>query len=63
LERWYAACKKSQLPAQILQPKLRSDRMQTRVVLEVHKKWLTEQAFPKPDTTETCQIRMGLEQA
>ena len=42
LERWYAACKKSQLPSEILQPKLRSDRMQTRVVLEVHKKWLTE---------------------
>jgi hypothetical protein len=29
LERWYAACKKAQLPTEVLQPKLRSDRMQT----------------------------------
>ena len=42
LERWYAECKKAALPTQALQPKLRSDRKQTRVVLETHKKWLAE---------------------
>ena len=42
LERWYAACKNAQMPTEVLQPKLRSDRMQTRVVFEVHKKWISE---------------------
>jgi len=42
LERWYAACKNAQLPTEVLQPKLRSDRRQTRVVLEAHKNWLAE---------------------
>jgi hypothetical protein len=42
LERWYAQCRKESLPAQALQPKLRSDREQTRVVTDTQKKWLRE---------------------
>jgi putative transposase len=48
LERWYAECKNATLPTEVLQPKLRSDRQKTRVVLDVHKKWLSEfnQKYP-----------------
>jgi putative transposase len=42
LERWYAACKNAQLPTQELQPKVRLDRKQTRVVSQAQKKWLAE---------------------
>lgn len=42
LERWYAQSRKAERPPEALQPKLRSDRSQTRALSIVHKKWLAE---------------------
>ena len=48
LERWYAQAKSATRPPEALQPKLRKDRQQSRVLLKEHKQWLVEfqQRFP-----------------
>lgn len=40
LERWYAAARKAPRPAEALQPKLRSDRGENRVMSKAHKDWI-----------------------
>ena len=40
VERWYYAAKNAQRPSEELQPKIRSDRGETRVLTEEHKNWL-----------------------
>lgn len=40
LERWYAKAKNASRPAEALQPKLRSDRGENRVMLKSHKDWI-----------------------
>lgn len=41
LERWYASARKAPRPAEALQPKLRSDRGENRVMSKAHKEWMS----------------------
>jgi len=42
LERWYAVARKASRPSQMLQPKLRTDRGESRVLMPEHKAWLAD---------------------
>jgi len=48
LERWYAAARKAERPSEILQPKIRTDRGQSRVLTEEHKSWLADYCIKFP---------------
>jgi putative transposase len=42
LERWYSAARKAERPSEILQPKIRTDRGNSRSLTEEHRSWLMD---------------------
>lgn len=48
VERWYYAAKNAQQPSDILQPKIRSDRGESRVLTHEHKSWLRDYRMKFP---------------
>lgn len=48
LERWYSKAKNSTRPAEALQPKLRSDRGENRVLLKNHREWIGQFRLAHP---------------